>query len=236
MDLLSRVDLTEYWPAQKATVTLAGAGVFAALAALLTLAKASVPFPLMPYLQIDFSEIPILVAFFLFGPVAATISAVIQWMFLNVQGSDAPLGPAIKFIAIMSTLGGFWFGNILYQRFRRGAARPPVALSLILSNAIVWRIVAMTVVNYVVLLYIAPVFFGADYLGFARGALNGLPLGLHLTSITDVLVYTLLFTALYNLVNLMIAAVPAELIVSPITATFKHITSVDAWLARSLKS
>jgi len=228
--------LTEYSPSQRATVTLTGAAVFAALAALLTLAKASVPFPLIPYLQIDFSEIPILMAFFLFGPVAATISTVIQWIFLNFQGSDAPLGPAIKFVAIMSTLGGFWFGNVLYQRFKGKTARPTLALSMILSNAIVWRIVAMTVVNYVVLLYIAPVFFGADYLGFAKVTLENLPLGLHLTSMADVLTYTLLFTALYNLVNLLIAAVPAELIVSPITTSFKHITSVEAWLARSLKS
>jgi len=228
--------LTESSVPQRTTVTLAGAAVFAALAALLTLAKASVPFPLIPYLQIDFSEIPILMAFFLFGPVAATISTIIQWMFLNVQGSDAPLGPAIKFIAIMSTLGGFWFGNVLYQRFKRGTARPILALSMILSNAIAWRIVAMTIVNYVVLLYIAPVFFGADYLGFAKVTLESLPLGLRLASTADVLIYTLLFTALYNLVNLLVAAVPAELIVSPVTASFKHITSVEAWLARSLKS
>lgn len=94
----------------------------------------------------------------------------------------------------------------------------------------------MTIVNYVVLLYIAPVFFGADYLGFAKVTLESLPLGLHLASTADVLIYTLLFTALYNLVNLLVAAVPAELIVSPVTASFKHITSVEAWLARSLKS
>jgi riboflavin transporter FmnP len=236
MASLPRVDLKEYSSTQKTKLTLTGAAVFAALAAILTLAKASVPYPLMPYLQIDFSEIPIIMAFFLFGPVAATIATVIQWLFLNVQGGDAPLGPAIKFVAIMSTLGGFCFGDLIYRRIRSRTAHPTVALSLILSNAIVWRVVAMSVVNYVVLLYIAPVFFGADYLGFAKATMMQLHLGLNLATTGDVLAYTLLFTALYNVINLLIAAVPAELIVSPVTASFKHITSVEAWLARTLKS
>jgi riboflavin transporter FmnP len=128
--------MTESRPPQRLTVTLAGAGVFAALAALLTLAKAAVPFPLIPYLQIDFSEIPIVIAFFLFGPLAAFISTGIQWLFLNVQGGDAPLGPALKFVALVSMLGGFWFGNQLYRRIRGDRVLPNLALSMVLSGGI----------------------------------------------------------------------------------------------------
>ncbi|MGA2971794.1 MAG: ECF transporter S component [Candidatus Bathyarchaeia archaeon] len=221
--------------AQKLTVTLAGAGVFAALAAILTLAKAAVPFPLIPYLQIDFSEVPILIAFFLFGPTAGAIAAVIQWIFLNVTGSDAPLGPAIKFVAVISTLGGLWLGSELYRRVKGNKARPSLAVSMILGSGILWRVVAMTVVNYAVLVYIAPVFFGADYLGFAKFTLEK-STGWQFGSETMILTYTLLFTAVYNVVNLLVAAIPAGLIVSPITNSFKHITSVDAWLARNTHS
>jgi len=227
--------LADRTSAQKLTVTLAGAGVFAALAAILTLAKAAVPFPLIPYLQIDFSEVPILIAFFLFGPTAGAIAAVIQWIFLNVTGSDAPLGPAIKFVAVISTLGGLWLGSELYRRVKGNKARPSLAVSMILGSGILWRVVAMTVVNYAVLVYIAPVFFGADYLGFAKFTLEK-STGWQFGSETMILTYTLLFTAVYNVVNLLVAAIPAGLIVSPITNSFKHITSVDAWLARNTHS
>lgn len=227
--------MTESTPSQRTTVTLAGAGVFAALAALLTLAKVEIPFPLIPYLKIDFAEIPILIAFFLFGPVAAVMSAVIHWLFLNVQGSDAPLGPMLKFTAEISTLGGFWIGNQVYRHLKGVKPHPTLALSMMLGGGMLWRVAVMTVANYIILLYIAPVFFNADYLGFARLTLEQTT-GLHFADNVAVLVYTLLFTALYNIINLLIAAVPAGLIVSPITASFKHITSVEAWLARNMRA
>jgi len=216
-------------------VTLAGAGVFATLAALLTLAKAAVPFPLVPYLQIDFAEIPILIAFFLFGPVAAAMSAVIHWLFLNVQGADAPLGPLLKFVAEISTIGGFWIGNQVYQHVRGRKPHPTFALSMMLGGGMLWRVVAMTVVNYVVLVYVAPVFFHADYLGFARMTLEQTTHWTFADNVT-VLLVTLLFTAVYNILNLLVAAVPASLIVSPITTPFKHITSIEAWLTRNMRS
>ena len=220
---------------QKTTVTLAGAGVFAALAALLTLAKAEIPFPLIPYLRIDFAEIPILIALFLFGPVSATVSAVIQWLFLNVQGSDAPLGPLIKFVAVLSTISGLWVGSELYRQVKGRRIHAGIALSLMLSGGILLRIVAMTIVNYVVLIYVAPVFFGADYLSFAKLTLEK-STGWHFASESVVLGYTLLFTALYNLVNLLAAVIPARLIVSPIVSSFKRMTSIEAWLTRNLRS
>jgi len=131
--------LTERSPGQKVTVSLAGAAIFAALAALLTLAKAEIPFPLIPYLKIDFVEIPIVVAFFLFGPLAATISAVVHWLFLNVQGSNAPLGPMLKFLAVMSTLGGFWLGNEIYCRIKGNRIVPSLALSMTIGSGILLR-------------------------------------------------------------------------------------------------
>ena len=220
---------------QKTTVTLAGAGVFAALAALLTLAKAEIPFPLIPYLRIDFAEIPILIALFLFGPVSATVSAVIQWLFLNVQGSDAPLGPLIKFVAVLSTISGLWVGSELYRQVKGKRIHAGIALSMMLSGGILLRIVAMTIMNYVVLIYVAPVFFGADYLSFAKLTLEK-STGWQFESESAVLGYTLLFTALYNLVNLLVAVIPARLIVSPIVSSFKRMTSIEAWLTRNLRS
>ncbi len=222
-------------PAQRLTVSLTGAAVFAALAAILTLAKAEVPFPLIPYLKIDFSEIPIMIAFFMFGPIAGATASVIQWIFLNFTGSDAPLGPAIKFVAVISTLGGFWLGNEIYQRIRGTTVRPAFALLTELGSGIVWRVIAMTIVNYAVLVYIAPVFFGQDYLAFAKFTLESVT-GWQFGSVAMVLGYTLLFTAVYNVANTLVAAIPAGLIVSPVTKPFKHITSTETWLARTTGS
>ena len=232
---MARTKMAQRKTAQKLTVTLAGAAVFAAISAILTLAKAAVPFPLVPYLQVDFSEIPILMAFFLFGPVAGSITSVIQWVFLNETGSDAPLGPAIKFAAVISTLGGLWLGGLLYRRIRGSSNHPSLAVSLILSSGIIFRVVAMTAVNYAVLVYIAPVFFGQNYLAFAKATLER-SMGWSLPTDEMVLTYTLIFTALYNVVNLLVAAIPAGLIVSPIATSFKHITSGDTWLAKNTHS
>ena len=231
---MARLTLAERTTAQKVTVTLAGAAVFAALAAILALAKAAIPFPLIPYLQIDFSEIPIYIAFFLFGPLAALISSVVQWIFLNVTGSDAPLGPAIKFLAVVSTLGGLWLGSAVYGRIKGKMASTSLAIVMMFGSGIVWRVAAMTVVNYLVLLYIGPIFFGVDYIGFAKATLER-STGWQFGSEGIVLAYTLLFTAIYNIVNLLVAAIPAGLIASPIASSFKHITSFEAWLARNIR-
>ena len=227
--------MNENHTSPRMTVSLAGAAVFATLAALMTLANAQIPFPLIPYLQIDFSEIPIMISFFLFGPTSAIVAAVIQWLFLNVRGADAPLGPALKFAAVLSTLLGFWVGNQVYRSLKGNKVHPTFALSTMLGGGVLLRVVAMVAANYLVLVYVAPIFFGADYLGFARFTLEK-SIGLHFTSDTMVLTYTLLFTGLYNLVNLLVGAVPAGLIVSPVSGSFKHITSIDAWLARNMKS
>jgi riboflavin transporter FmnP len=217
------------------TVTLAGAAVFAALAAMLTLARASVPFPLIPYLQIDLAELPIMISFFLFGPFAAILTELVHWLFLNEVGADAPLGPAVKLVAVLSTFLGFWLGSTVYSRLSWGTnRRPALGLSLMFGLGTVMRIAAMTVVNYFVLVYIAPVFLGVDYMAFARSTLVATT-GWQFNGDATVLFWVLAFTALYNAINLLVASIPAGIIVSPLTNSFRHITSVETWLMRSLR-
>jgi riboflavin transporter FmnP len=216
------------------TISLAGAAVFAALAAILTLARASVPFPLIPYLQIDFAELPIMISFFLFGPFAAIITELVHWLFLNQTGSDAPLGPAIKLVAVLSTFLGFWLGSLMYSRLGLGTERrPALGLSLMFGFGALLRIAAMTAVNYFVLVYIGPVFFGVNYMAFAKNTLVATT-GWQFNADAAVLFWVLVFTALYNLINLLVASIPAGLIVSPLTNSYKHMTSVETWLTRSL--
>jgi riboflavin transporter FmnP len=221
---------------QKFTVTLAGAAVFAAMAAMLTVARAALPFPLIPYLQIDFAEIPIMIAFFLFGPVAAVIAELVHWLFLNVTGSDAPLGPAIKLAAVLSTLAGFWLGSFLYSRLGLGVkSRPAFALVLMFGFGMVLRVAVMTVANYLVLLYIGPLFFGVDYVAYAKVVLEQTT-GWQFAGEAALLFWVLVFTALYNVINLVVGAIPAGLIVSPLTTSFRHITSTETWLTRNIRA
>ena len=99
--------------------------------------ETAVAFPLVPYLQIDFSEISIYIVFFLFGPLAALISSVVQWIFLNMTGSDAPPGPPIKFVAVVSTLGGLWLGSSVYGRIKGKMAHPSLAILMMFVSGIV---------------------------------------------------------------------------------------------------
>jgi len=215
-------------------ITLSGAAVFAALAAILTLARASVPFPLIPYLQIDFAELPIMISFFLFGPVAGIITELVHWLFLNETGSDAPLGPAIKLVAVLSTFCGFWLGSLVYSRLgSRAQGRAGLGLSLMFGLGMVLRVVAMTLVNYAVLVYIGPVLFGVNYMAFASSTIAATT-GWQFNSDAAVLFWVLVFTAGYNVTNLLLASIPAGLIVSPMTNSFRHVTSIETWLMRSL--
>ena len=216
------------------TVTVSGAAVFAALAAILTLARAAVPFPLIPYLQIDLAELPIMISFFLFGPLAGTVTELVHWLFLNETGSDAPLGPAIKLVAVLSTFFGFWLGSRFYSVIgRRSHGRMGLGLSLMFGFGMLLRVAAMTFMNYVILVYIGPLFFGVDYLAFAKSTIMATT-GWEFSSNSAVLFWVLGFTAVYNVINLLVASIPAGLIVSSMANSLRRMTSVEPWLVHSL--
>ena len=97
---------------------IAATGLFGALAILLTsLSQAlGLNFPILPYLQFDFGEVAIIIAFLLFGPVPATTAAFVEFLTLMVLGENIPWGPVLKIIAVLSTLGGLWFGMALARK------------------------------------------------------------------------------------------------------------------------
>jgi len=175
-----------------------------------------------------------MISFFLFGPLAGCVTELVHWLFLNETGSDAPLGPAIKLVAVLSTFFGFWLGSQVYSRVGgRLQRRTGLGLSLLFGFGMVLRVAAMTLMNYAVLVYIGPVFFGVDYMAFARSTIIATT-GWQFNGDAAVLFWVLVFTAVYNVINLLVASIPAGLIVSPMTNSFKHITSLETWLTRSL--
>jgi riboflavin transporter FmnP len=185
------------------SVSLGGMAVFGALAVVLTTLSASLGlnFPVIPYLQFDFGEIAILLAFFIFGPVPALVAAFIEFLTLMVVGQNVPIGPILKLISILASLGGVWLGTAIVSRSRNPVFGRAAALGIFLG--VVSRVVFLTIGNYYLI-----VFFGGEY------ALNGLvpylagpfkDVGVRLTSANG-LELILAFTALFNALQLALVA------------------------------
>ena len=183
------------------SVSLGGIAVFGAFAVVLTTLSHSLGlnFPLIPYLQFDFGEIAILLAFFIFGPVPGLVAGFIEFLTLMVLGQNAPIGPILKLVSILASLGGIWLGMALVSRSRSPSFARAVALGTALG--VVSRVIFLTISNYYLI-----VFFGGQY------ALNGLVpylagsfkiVGLSLTS-ADGLGLILAFTAVFNVLQLLL--------------------------------
>jgi riboflavin transporter FmnP len=181
------------------TVQVAGAAVFGALAAVVSVYLNFV-YPLLGWLRFDLGEIPVMFAFLVFGPMAGITSAFVQWLTLNFIGTFVPIGPAMKFAAVASTLLGLWLGIRLLRPI---VGRPSLTrlLSLALAVALVTRVLIMSLANYLLIVYIAPTFFNVDYIQFARRWLT-------FTTPAEGLLLILLLTGLYNAIHAIISVVP----------------------------
>jgi riboflavin transporter FmnP len=185
------------------SVSLGGIAVFGALAVVLTTLSHALGlnFPLIPYLQFDLGEIAILLAFFIFGPVPGLVSAFIEFLTLMVLGQNAPVGPILKLLSILASLGGMWLGTTFVSR----SVNPGFARAAILGTVLgtITRVVLLTVANYYLI-----VFFGGEY------AIGGLIpylagyfklVGVTLTDANG-LGLILAFTAVFNALQLIFAA------------------------------
>ena len=162
--------------------------IFSAMAVAITLTKLTIPFPPLPYLKIDFSEIPVTVAMLLMGPVYGFLSSVIYWLVLTMRAGDL-LGPAMKFAAVSSMIVGFWVASVVYSRVaRRKSITSTIIIGFLLGS--LFRVVIMSVFNYFLLLYIAPY-----YVDFITPLLASI--GLPAETNMDVVIWSLLLTAVY---------------------------------------
>ncbi len=208
------------------SVNIAGAGVFGVLAAILTVARLEIPFPALTYLKVDFAEVPVVIAFFVFGPYPGILTSVVQWVFLSTRPTD-PLGPTLKFLAVLSMLIGFWAGSKLSKSFNFRS--PKGSIVLMLTSGIFVRVAVMSIVNLIVLTYIAPVVFGIDYLRFAASTLHA-TIGLSSAGTAEVLLYTLIFTGVYNAVHVFVSAIPSYAIVMPLQDKLTFSFPSGSWL------
>lgn len=126
-------------------------GMLSSLAFVLMLIKFPIP-PFPPYLTVDFSDIPALIAAFMFGPAAGILVELIKNIIdYIVVGSEAgiPIGNIANFLA------GITFVLPTYYVYKRLNATKGLVFSLVVGT--LFMAVFMSVLNYFAVLpaYIA---------------------------------------------------------------------------------
>jgi riboflavin transporter FmnP len=190
--------------------SLAGMAIFGALAVVLTTISQALGlnFPVVPYLQFDLGEIAILLAFFIFGPVPALVAAFIEFATLMAIGVNvAFFGPELKLIAILSSLLGVWIGLVLVRRMRNPTVGKAMGLGAALGLTL--RAIAMTVPNYLLIVYlytlsgiIAYVSSAFKLIGVTLSDSNALVLILSMTAVFNALQFLFVSVASYAIVSL----------------------------------
>jgi riboflavin transporter FmnP len=220
------------------SVGLAGAAVmggFAALSTVIFPPGIQPSFPLLSFLKFDPAELFSVIAFLVFGPIPALVTATVHWIFLTATGTDTPLGPAVKFAAVLSTLIGLWLGGKTYQRLAVNHGRLSYALGLMLGFAILARVMILLAVNYFVFTYIGPVIFGIDYLGFSQQTLQA-TLHMQFASPSQVLSTMLFFTSIFNGLHAIFSVAVPFVVLMPLNSRVPQIASGHPWISRLHKA
>jgi riboflavin transporter FmnP len=179
---------------------IVGGAVFGALAVILTtISQALVlSFPIIPYLQFDLGEVAIILAFFIFGPAPAMTASVVEFITLMAIGQNAPVGPVLKLVAIVSSIVGIWAGMAISSRRSHPSVGKAAGLGTTLG--LVTRAVMMTLANYVVIILVYTV---PGIVAFVSGAF--LLIGVTLSE-GNALALVLGFTAIFNILQLVFVA------------------------------
>lgn len=128
---------------QRQTRRMILVGMLSAIAFVLMFLKFPLPF-LPPYLTIDFSDAPALIATFLFGPIAGIMVELIKNLLNFFFNMSDPIGPVANFLAGTSFL---LTSYLIYQK-----SRTQRALIIGLISAMIITTIVLSVMNYFVLL------------------------------------------------------------------------------------
>ncbi len=137
-------------------VSIAGAAVFGALAAVMTF-TIQIPYPVpgFEFLRFDAAELIDATALLVFGPLVGFLTALIHWGVLNFLPTALPIyGPLLKFAAVTSMLLGMWLGCATYSRLLKGRGGKRVGYWLTGTTGLVTRVLVMTPINYLVLVFV----------------------------------------------------------------------------------
>jgi riboflavin transporter FmnP len=135
---------------QMNTKTIAAAVIFAALATVLDLSPLKIGFPPLPFLYYQVWEIPIVVAFLIYGATALILVAGINTIILLIFfPGGLPLGPVYNLAAILSMILGMGIIKVLITR--HSTKHDAVLAALYTIFGVSFRTACMSFVNYLVL-------------------------------------------------------------------------------------
>ena len=188
------------------TTKIAATGLFAALSVLLTSVSQALGlnFPIVPYLQFDFGEVAILLAFFMFGPLPGVAASVVEFLTLMVTGQNIPYGPLLKLVSVLSSLAGIWLGMAVTKNVM-GKGNVKGIMGSGLAFGVLSRVGIMTIANYLLILLVAQYALGG-IVGFVSAPFK--LIGLTISS-SNALSLILEFTALFNCLQLILVYVIA---------------------------
>ncbi len=180
------------------TRKIADIALFAGLSVAITILGIEIPYPILPYLKFDIAEIPIVILFFLEGFLASFVAETLHWIMLSISRGWV-LGPFMKFISIVSMLTGFWISAKFYKKISSNFKLEKIFL-ICLTGGITVRVIVTSIANIIVLLIIAP-----QFLHFAGILLSNL--GFSTSSSNAILILTLIFTALFNILHVFVSSI-----------------------------
>jgi riboflavin transporter FmnP len=136
---------------------IAFSSIFGALAFLISISGLSTVFfyPPAPFLKFDVSEIIDLLALFIGGYVIGVMTSLIHMIGLFFMGANVPLGPSLKFLAVVSMFPGFYIGELLGRKYNLSKF---YSWLISLFTATISRLIVMSIANIIVLTVIAPEF------------------------------------------------------------------------------
>ncbi|MCD6562991.1 MAG: hypothetical protein J7K23_03615 [Thermoproteales archaeon] len=158
-----------------------------AFATVLSVLKVEIPFPILIYLKIDFAEIPVFLTYFLCNFRFGVIASLLHFLGLFSRSGDI-LGPSMKMIAEISNLTGMYVGLKIKSR----------SMIIKITSGIILRVLSMTLINIIVLEFLFP-----SYLYFSKTLLE--QAGFYVPTLQCTLIYTLVFVAIYNIINASIS-------------------------------
>jgi riboflavin transporter FmnP len=190
------------------TRTLALIIMFVALTAAIDGFVPKIPFPLVPFLIYNLWEIPIVVAFVVFGPKTGLSIALINSLILLILAPGyLPTGPFYNLIALLSMLIGVFAAYKIAtykcptEKIGSFLKKHQIGLSISMTTlGIISRVAITTVTNYFLITQPSPIGFGSF---FPFGGLTG----------HEAVIAFLPFSALFNATQALYT-IPVALVVS----------------------
>ncbi|MBN1683088.1 hypothetical protein JW865_06010 [Candidatus Bathyarchaeota archaeon] len=133
------------------SIWISGTALMAALAVVLDYALKysglKIQFPWMPMLKFDFTEIPIIMSYFLYGVSSAVITSCIVFVGMLMRSSDL-IGAIMKIVAELSTIFGLIVFSWIINKLNKISS---FQFILNIFMGIIFRIIATSITNFYVL-------------------------------------------------------------------------------------